>query len=105
MRCASFSGDSKRNADAVRWALPLALLLWLAPAISPAFAAEARFDIPQKSFLIDEVVPIVVSGVPPGSAVTIQLHGPEWESSGEFHADANGVVDLTKTADPMQLFW
>lgn len=101
MRCASFSGDSKRSADALRWAFVIALLLCM----WPAFAGDARFDLPQKSFLVDEVVPIVVSGLPPGRVVTIQLHGPGWESSGDFHADANGVVDLTKTADPMQLFW
>ena len=129
MHCASFFGDSKRSADAsarssqraarrntggrvvvcplraANCALSIALLLCSATAISPAFAAEARFDIPQKSFLVDEVVPIVVSGVPPGGAVAIQLRSSEWESSGDFRADANGVVDLTKTADPMQLFW
>jgi len=68
-----------------------------------AFAATAaQFDLPPKPFLIDEVVPIVVSGLEPRSRVTIRAHNDEWASSGEFVADANGVVS---PADPMQLFW
>jgi dienelactone hydrolase len=66
----------------------------------PTFAAQ--FDLPRQSFLIDEVVPIVVSGLAPGDAVTIRLRGGAWSSSDTFTADANGAVDV---ADPMHLFW
>jgi dienelactone hydrolase len=70
-----------------------------------AVALAVAFQIPQKPYLIDEVVPIVVSGLAPQSRVTIRAHNDEWDSKGEFVADANGVVDLTRSADPMQLFW
>jgi dienelactone hydrolase len=76
------------------------LVLSGAPAPPPA-----HFEIPQTSFLIDEVVPIVVSGLAPQSHVTIRLHNNDWSSSADFVADTNGVVDLTRTADPMELFW
>jgi dienelactone hydrolase len=98
MRCASFSGAWKRNASRVLLALVASLCG--APAASPA-----TIDIPQKPFLIDEVVPIVVSGLPPASTVTIQLRGPDSESTIDYRADANGVADLTKSGDPMELFW
>jgi len=96
MRCANFSGGWKRNARAFSF---LALLCG-APAASPA-----TFDLPQKTLLIDEVVPIVVSGLPPGREVTLQLRGPDSESSMAYRADANGVLYLSATADPMELFW
>jgi len=70
-----------------------------------ALLAVAQFEIAQKSFLIDEVVPIVVSGLPPNSRVTIRARSNDWASSEDSVADANGVIDLTKSADPMQLFW
>ncbi|HEV8434327.1 MAG TPA: acyl-CoA thioester hydrolase/BAAT C-terminal domain-containing protein, partial [Thermoanaerobaculia bacterium] len=96
MHCANFSGGWKRNARA------LAFLAFLcgAPAASPA-----TFDLPRKTFLIDEVVPIVVSGLPPGREVALQLRGPDSESSMVYRADAKGVLDLTKSDDPMELFW
>lgn len=86
MHFVSSSGDWKRTASSL-------------------LVASVAFYIPQKPFLIDEVVPIVVSGLAPGSAVTFQLRGPDVESSVEYHADANGVVDLAKTDDPMEIFW
>src|ERR1043166_4654363 len=98
MHCASFSGDWKRNASSLLFAV--VACLGVAPAILPA-----TFDIPQKAFLIDEVVPIVVSSLPPASTVTIHLRGPDSESSIDYHADATGVVALTKSNDPMELFW
>ena len=81
-------------------------------------AAAAHFDVRPDDALIDEPVAISVSGVAPGSRVTIALRGwggePQWSSSATFAADANGVVDLTRMApergdyqgvDPMGLFW
>jgi len=73
-----------------------------------------RFEIPQQTFLIDEPIPIVISGLPPGRAVTVKLRGDEWSSSARFTADQNGVVDLGRMApasgsyqgiDAMGLFW
>ena len=80
--------------------------------------AAAQFGIRPNDALIDEPMAVVVSGVAPGSSVTIGLRGygaaPQWSSSATFVADANGVVDLTRMApargdysgvDAMGLFW
>jgi dienelactone hydrolase len=68
-----------------------------------AFATSAaQFEIPQKGVLIDEVIPVVVSGLPPNSNVTIRARSEEWASSATFVADANGVMTA---GDPMRLFW
>lgn len=98
MRFASFSAGSKRSASPLLFGF--LTLFCVVPAILPA-----TFDIPQKPFLIDEAVPIVMSGLEPGSIVTLQLRGPDSESSMQYRADANGVVDLSKSSDPMELFW
>src|SRR6478609_1419360 len=94
MRCANFSGASNRSVSRLFFAIVCAAPL-----------SAATFEIPQKPFLTDEVVPIVISGLPQGSAVTIQLRGPDSESAVVYRADANGVVDVTKSDDPMELFW
>lgn len=94
MRYASFSGASSRSVSRLFFAIVCAAPL-----------SAATFEIPQKPFLIDEVVPIAVSGLPPGRAVTIQLRGPDSESSVVYRADAKGIVDVTKSDDPMELFW
>src|ERR1043166_4015786 len=98
MRCASFSGAWKRNANSLLFAL--AACFCVAPAILPA-----TFDIPSKPFLIDEVVPIFVTGLAPSSTITLQLRGPDSEASIDYRADANGIVDLAKGDDPRELFW
>lgn len=67
-----------------------------------ALLAVASFHLPQQSFLIDEVVPIAVTGLAPGDRVTIHARDGGWASSETFTADANGAVDV---ADPMRLFW
>jgi dienelactone hydrolase len=86
-----------------------ALALW--PTASP------QFEIPRRDVLIDESVPIVVSGVAPRAIVTIQLRGgrdDQWASEATFAADDNGTVDMAraapirgsyKEADTMGLFW
>src|SRR5438093_1143997 len=77
----------------------------LAALIIAAPLLAAQFELPRQSFLIDDVGPIVVAGLPPGEAVTIRLHGgaqDAWSSSETFTADANGVVNVP---DPMRLFW
>ncbi len=93
----------------------LALVL-IAVATTPA-AGEVHFDIPQRDVLIDERIPIIISGLVPHTAVTVELRGgqnDEWTSSATFLADDNGTVDVIKTApirgsykevDAMGLFW
>jgi dienelactone hydrolase len=99
-------------------------MLWLGlPALpsalaQPADAPHPHFELGAETVLIDEVIPIVVSGLPPGRAVTVRLRGgtatTEWSSSATFTADPTGVVDLTRVSpirgdyegiDPMGLFW
>jgi len=74
----------------------------------------AQFELPRQSFLIDETIPIVVSGLPPDAEVTVRLSDGEWSSNATFIADSAGIVDLTrmspnrgtyKGVDPMGLFW
>lgn len=79
--------------------------------------ASPRFEIPQQTFLIDEPIPIVISGLPFGRTVTVRLRGgedSEWSSSARFTAGQDGVVDLGRMApasgsyqgvDAMGLFW
>lgn len=76
-----------------------------------------RFEIPQQTFLIDEPIPIVISGLPPSRAATVRLRGGEdveWSSSARFTIGQDGIVDLGRTAptsgsyqgvDAMGLFW
>jgi dienelactone hydrolase len=80
-------------------------------------ADGGRFDIPRRDVLLDEPIPIKLSGLPPKATVTIRAHGgegDEWTSSAVFIADDSGDVDLTRTApirgsykevDAMGLFW
>jgi dienelactone hydrolase len=79
----------------------------------------AKFDIASDEVLLDETIPIVVTGVAPQSAVTVHARGgggPDmaWTSSATFVADGSGRVDLTQIApskgsykgvEPMGLFW
>jgi dienelactone hydrolase len=79
-----------------------------------------RFEIPRDDFLIDEPVPIVVSGLAPHATVTIRLRGGQgeaWSAAAIFAADADGRLDLAhaaptkagnkdyRDADAMGLFW
>ena len=80
-------------------------------------AGEVRFDIPQTDVLVDERIPIALSGLAPRATVTVHLRGgqnDEWTSSATFVADESGAVDLTRMApvrgsykeiDTMGLFW
>src|SRR5689334_10414887 len=93
----------------------LAALVSTAFAVAPA--GNAQFEISGRDVLIDERVPITVSGLTPHATITITAHGGEdegWTSSAEFVADASGIVDLTKAlpvrgsykeVDAMGLFW
>jgi len=78
-----------------------------------------RFELPEQPMLIDEPIPIVVSGLRPGAKVTVRLEsanktGRRYASSASFVADEQGRVDLARTApvsgsyegaDAMGLFW
>ena len=81
-------------------------------------AAPAAIEFPRDDVLIDESIPIAVSGLTPSAIVTVRARsGAEndpWTSSATFTADAAGRVDLARTApgtgsykevDPMGLFW
>src|SRR5262245_44786406 len=106
--------------DVLRSAAPIlcAIGIVTAPALSqPSAPTAARFDLEQTDALVDEVIPIRVSGLTPGAAVTIHLHGgldDGWTSSATFTADRDGKVDVTRMApskgsykdvDAMGLFW
>jgi dienelactone hydrolase len=101
-------------------ALLLVLLtpLGAAPQTPPATTSgHPHFEIPRDTFLIDEPIPIVISGLPPGQMVTVKLRSddqPAWSSSASFVAGQDGVADLTRMApasgsyrgvDAMGLFW
>ena len=77
-----------------------------------------HFDIHQQTFLIDEPIPIVISGLPPGHTATVRLRGGQylgqWASSARFTVGPDGVVDLGRMpstggdyhgVDAMGLFW
>jgi dienelactone hydrolase len=92
-----------------------ALLVGAAALAQPA----ARFVLPRDSYLIDEPVPLVLEGAPPGAPVTIALSGGPAQnpqaSHATFAADAAGRVDVASavplrgstypSADAMGLFW
>ena len=92
------------------------ILLW-SPSSASVQAPAARFELPHDDVLLDEPVPIVVSGLAPGATVTVQLRGgldDVWTSGATFIADREGRVDLTRMApvkggykdvDAMGLFW
>src|SRR5438270_11197383 len=61
-------------ADAVWYVRHVAARAFLALFVT-ATAFAAQFELPRRSFLIDEVVPIVISGLPPGESVTIRARG------------------------------
>jgi len=81
-------------------------------------AGEPRFVLARDTYLIDDVIPIVVEGLSPRATVTIDVRNGERQnplaSSATFVADANGRVDVSSTApskgeysgvDAMGLFW
>jgi dienelactone hydrolase len=77
----------------------------------------ARFDIPRRDVLLDEPIPIALSGLTAKTTVTIRVRGGDgnqWTSNAAFVADDTGQIDLTRTApvrgsykgiDAMGLFW
>jgi dienelactone hydrolase len=97
------------------WRITVVNFMLAALALTPPHAA--RFDIPRRDVLLDERIPITVSGVAPKASVTIGVRGGEgdvWTSNAVFVADDDGQIDLTRTApvrgsykgvDAMGLFW
>jgi dienelactone hydrolase len=87
-------------------------------ALAVTAVADPHFVLPRDAFLIDEVVPIVVEGLPAQARVTIDAKNGELGnplvSSATFVAAADGRMDATTTApvkgdysgvDAMGLFW
>ena len=87
----------------------------LALLISPhSLAAQARFDLPRDTTLIDQRIRIVLRGAPPSSYVTIRYAVAAQRSWATFLADRAGTVDLERQGpvagtyggiDAMGLFW
>jgi dienelactone hydrolase len=99
---------------------PLKVILFAAAVSSAALAQPtraARFELPHDEFLIDEMIPIVVVGLPPRATTVVRLRGgqqSQWTSSATFTADEAGRIDLAQMtpvkgsyqgADAMGLFW
>ncbi len=78
---------------------------------------SAHFELPHDDFLLDDPIPIVLSGLTPGTTVTIDLHAGTdnaWASKATFTVGPDGRVDLARMAptsgsykgvDAMGLFW
>jgi dienelactone hydrolase len=90
----------------------------IAACAAPQSGPTIVIDVPHDDVLIDESLPIAISGLAPRSIVTLRLSGgarqSPWTSSATFTADAGGRVDLARTApdagsyrtaDAMGLFW
>jgi dienelactone hydrolase len=98
-------------------AVLLSTLGFLAGPPRPAQPASAHFELMRDDVLLDEPIPIIVSGLTPAAAVTVHLHGgvnDAWTSSATFTADRDGRIDLTRMppvkgsyhdVDAMGLFW
>src|SRR5262245_52895766 len=113
------STATMRRACAVALGIALLLAIPRPRLVALQSDANSRFEIPNDDVLLDEVIPITVSGLPPQARVTVQLRGAsgpqsQWASSATFQADESGRVDLTRTAplkgsyknvDAMGLFW
>jgi dienelactone hydrolase len=79
-----------------------------------ATSGHPHFEISRDTYLIDEPIAIVISGLPPGRMVTVKLRSDDQSSSASFMAGQDGIVDLTRMApangsyrgvDAMGLFW
>ena len=93
------------------YTLACIITLLAAPAIG---RAQARFDVPRDTTLVDERIRIVLRGAPPSSYVTIRLAIAAQRANATFLSDRTGTVDLGRDvpvvgtysgADPMGLFW
>lgn len=103
---------------------PVIATAWRPPAASapqqasvPQQAGPVRFELTRDDVLIDEIVPIVITGLSPRATVTVRVKGGvvgQWSSSATFTADETGRVDVTRMAptkgsykdiDAMGLFW
>jgi dienelactone hydrolase len=117
-------GYSRHLARAAHVGALVAFALHTADALSfiprpqtPQAESTAGFELAADDVLLDELVPIVVTGLTPRSAVTIRARSggqQPWASNATFVADESGKVDLAqmaptrgtyKNADAMGLFW
>ena len=65
-------------------------------------SATAVIELPHNDVLVDESIPIVVSGLEPKAVVTVRARSGSndnpWISSAAFMTDAAGRVDLNRMA-------
>jgi dienelactone hydrolase len=100
----------------IRRMLIVGLLMWSGTAL--VRAQGPMIHIESASALMDEVVKIRVSGLPPQGKVALtaraQWHGQAWQAQASFIADQNGEIDVAVQApvsgsytgrDAMGLFW
>ena len=98
--------------------VPIVAAVVIAAVVQQRPGTTVVIELPQNDVLVDESIPVVVSGLKPKSVVTLHARGGAndnpWTSSAAFTADAAGRVDLARMApdagrykevDPMGLFW
>lgn len=96
----------------------IAAAVVIAPVVQLTPSASVVIELLHDDVLVDESIPIVVSGLKPKAVVTLRARNEAndnpWMSSAAFTADAAGRVDLARLApdagsykevDPMGLFW
>lgn len=99
-------------------ALSLVLLIFNAAVGSSAQPGKPAIHINSDSALMDEVIHIQLSGLPPKKAVTLRaqtdVRGELYQAHASFVADEQGKAEVSKQAptagtytgaDPMGLFW
>jgi dienelactone hydrolase len=96
---------------------PVIAALLLAAVVPQRGGSTVAIELQHHDVLVDESISIVVSGLAPRAIVTLRARSGDensWTSSATFTADADGRVDLARTApdagsykerDPMGLFW
>jgi len=98
--------------------VPIAAAVIAAVVQLPPNPTVVVIELPHDDVLVDDSIPIVVSGLQPKAVVTLHARSGAndnpWTSSAAFTADAAGRVDLARMApdagsykevDPMGLFW
>jgi dienelactone hydrolase len=112
----AYDAKQYRRSTALNRVLIAAAVVIAAVRLQPS--ATVVIELPHNDVLVDESIPIVVSGLEPKALVTVRARSGAndnpWMSSAAFMTDAAGRVDLTrmspdagsyKEVDPMGLFW
>ncbi len=98
--------------------VPIVAAAVIAAVVQQQPGTTVAIELPHSDVLVDQSIPIVVSGLTPKAVVTLRARNGAtdnpWVSSAVFTADAGGRVDLARVApdagsykevDPMGLFW